>query len=141
MSLPTTTGLCFALVEDVRGGALAVFQRFAAALQEPELDGPLLWLVFNALASRVNADDLVEVAAFVGEPASLIDRVLGGGYLEFDGEHYRATPKAAELAERLNGISQNANRQWREEITQGASTESLDQTLLTLWGKLTVPSA
>jgi hypothetical protein len=141
MSPPTTPGLCFALVEDVRAGALAVFQRYAAALQEPGLDGPVLWLVFNALAGRLSAEDLNEVAAFVGDPAPQIDRVLGGGYLEIDGEHYRATPKAAALAERLSGISENANREWREEITRGGPAETLDQTLLTLWGKLAVPNA
>lgn len=141
MSLPMTPGLCFTLVEDVRAGALAVFQGYAEALQDPGLDGPLLWLVFNVFASKANMSDLLEAAAFVGDPEALITRVVEGGYVVFDGAHYQITPKALGLVEKLSAHSQEANRQWRREITEVTSVETLDQALLTLWGNVKAAEA
>jgi hypothetical protein len=125
-----------AMVEEVRAAALSVFDRFATELNEPGVDGTLLWLIFNVLSGLMTSEELTETAAFIDIPDTLTARLAAGGWIEQAGNQISASQQARQLLARVSSISQRNNLAWRERITHGAVPNELDATLAVLLGEL-----
>lgn len=124
------------LAEEIRAAAMSVFQRFASEIAEPGVDGALLWLAFNVLASPATAEELHEVASFVQSPRELIARAVEGGWIDCLNDRFTATNRLRSLTKRISEISQRNNLAWRETITRGESPAELDGTINLLLGEL-----